>query len=145
VAKKKKPIRKVETSVENSIPTSVKELLSPPTPVARSRAKPSDFRGLKIIGGVLIALMLGAGILTFYTGQGKKKHGSLDTGRSCQLSEDCRDGDICFADKGVSPVCTKMCRSDSDCDAGKVCLARGILGKKSRVKLSKVCVNDDRP
>lgn len=61
--------------------------------------------------------------------------GGADIGEACETegnADECADGAICGkrADTDTSPICLKICTSDSDCASGENC--NGLTGSSTK-------------
>ena len=108
----------------------------------RIQEKDSGFGTIKVIVGVIVALIIGAGVFARYTGSDEIARGDLLPGEQCDDTQDCSKGNICYAYKGGARRCYTPCTpKESNCDVGYTCTSSATMGKK-KTRLRSICVED---
>ena len=99
----------------------------------RIREQNPGFTVLKIIGGVLIALVLLAALAPKLLG-GRRSDTSTraEIGDRCEARGDCRPGSLCVSYQGAPKICRRKCGPDSPCPPSETCTsAEDRYGRKS--------------
>jgi hypothetical protein len=115
-----------------------------PKVTERIQEKDAGFGVIKVVAGVVIALIVGASILgRFFGGEGADR-GDLGQGDRCQTTRECRSGYICHAHGDDAERCLELCdlRDAQSCEPGFTCVSTAQKSGRKKVRLTDVCVPD---
>lgn len=155
MAKKKKSEsgKRIAKRVSEEAPTpKAQETSAPrePEPKASSvtdriQEKDSGFGTIKVIVGVIVVLIIGAGLLGRYTGSEDLARGDLLPGERCESTQECAKGTICYSYKGEAKRCYHKCSlEDSTCEPGFTCTSSSYTAGRKKTKVRSICVEDSK-
>jgi hypothetical protein len=110
----------------------------------RIREENSGFGVIKVACGVIIFLIIGAGVLGRLAGSDRLARGNKPTGARCEATEDCSKGSICYGYEGDPQRCMKTCDSRKICDSGYTCTSSLERTGRRSSRVRAVCVGDAR-
>jgi hypothetical protein len=121
---------------------------APAAPAEKSRVperiqeKDAGFGAIKVVAGIVIALILGVSILTRYFGGEDAGRGSSGQDELCANTPECKAGYIC-APYGKDPErCLKLCdlENPQSCETGHRCVSMAKQAGRKKIRLTDVCV-----
>ncbi|MDD5306979.1 MAG: hypothetical protein PHU25_06630 [Deltaproteobacteria bacterium] len=110
----------------------------------RVREEGAGFGVIKVVCGIVIVIIIGAGILGRLAGSDQSDRGDKIEGARCGATPECGKGLLCFAYKDEESRCMKTCSPQKPCDTGYTCTSSmERVGRKS-TRVRAVCVNNAR-
>jgi hypothetical protein len=108
----------------------------------RIQEKDAGFGAIKIVAGVVIALIVGVGILTRITGGEGADRGSSGQDERCQNTQECKAGYVCQAHRNDVERCLKLCevKNPQSCEPGYQCSPAAKQAGRKKMRLIDVCV-----
>lgn len=108
----------------------------------RIRENEPGFGVVKIVAGVIIALIVGVSILSRLYGGADVDRGSSGQDERCANTQECRPGFICQAHGGESEHCLKLCevKDPQSCEPGHKCVSSTRAAGRKKVRVTAVCV-----
>lgn len=113
----------------------------------RIRENEPGFGVVKVVAGVIIALIVGVSILSRLYGGAEADRGSSGQDERCENTQECRSGFICQAHGGESEHCLKLCEVNDpqSCEPGYKCVSSARASGRKKVRVTAVCVRDASP
>jgi len=110
----------------------------------RIQEKDAGFGTIKIIAGVVIALIIGVSILGHFFGGDAANRGSSGQDERCQNTQECKTGYLCHAYGDDAERCLKLCelRNEQSCEPGYQCVSTAKQAGRKKVRLTDICVPD---
>jgi hypothetical protein len=139
IAKREEPAveapKKAEPAPEPALKRKVPE---------RIQEKDAGFGVIKVIAGVVIALIVGVSLLSHFFGGDDASRGSSGQDERCQSTTECKSGFICQAYAGDAERCLKLCEPDNpqSCEPGYECASSARSAGRKKMRLAAVCVPD---
>ena len=108
----------------------------------RIQEKDAGFGTIKIIAGVIIALIVGVSILGHFFGGEGADRGSSGQDERCQNTQECKPGYICHAHGDTAERCLKLCEigDAQSCEPGYQCVSTAKKAGRKKMRLTDVCV-----
>jgi hypothetical protein len=109
----------------------------------RIQEKDSGFGVIKIVVGVVVVLIIGVSVLSQYSGGAEGNRGDRLQGESCDSTQECRQGSICFPYKDGPRRCYATCnQADSTCEPGLTCVSTSTSMGRKKTHIRSICVDD---
>ena len=110
----------------------------------RIQEKDAGFGTIKVIAGVVIALIIGVYVLGHFFGGDSVSRGSSGQDERCQNTQECKPGYLCHAYGGDGERCLKLCELNDpqDCEPGYQCVSTAKQAGRKKVRLTDVCIPD---
>ena len=105
----------------------------------QKQERKEGFGILKTVVFVVALLIIGATILSRYTGANKVNRGDGVQDDPCTGTQECAEGHVCYQYATNPFGCKMRCKEDDECGSGYTCKSVVRFGKK-KVKPLKVCV-----
>lgn len=142
----KKAVRRVDPRAEKRIEPRKQEVPEPEKPriAERIREKDAGFGVIKVAAGVLVVLILGSGVLLKLLGGDEAVRGDKIAGETCESTQECERGNICYSYREDAKRCMKTCPNDKDCPAGHTCTSAAERSGRKSTRVRAVCVEDSK-
>jgi len=108
----------------------------------RIQEKDSGFGVIKVVVGVIVVLILAAGVFSRMFGNQDAVRGDKTQGDICESTPDCKSGLICYAYGGGKHRCLADCRGDERCEPGFTCVSMVERAGRKSTRLRAICVED---
>ncbi len=141
--KKKKIIRQDPPGPDKGQQKSKTQEPAPEKPRLPERIKEKDsgFGVIKVVVGVIIALVLGSTVLFNKMGGRESLRGHKGVGERCDATMECETGTICYDYQTKRKHCMRTCYN-SECPEGYSCVAAATQKRRKGVRITDVCVRD---
>jgi hypothetical protein len=106
----------------------------------RIREKDAGFGVIKAVVGVIVVLILGAGVLSRLVGSDESTRGDKIAGELCDSTQECQSGSICFSYGGDKKRCLITCPKGKDCEPGYTCVSSAERAGRKSTRVRAVCV-----
>lgn len=107
----------------------------------RREAEEPGLGALKVIVGVIIALVIGVTILGRMTGADKQNRGTLIQGEKCVSNSDCASGFLCYSYDEGSFQCHQKCSAHKTCPSGTRCKTV-VKNARRKLKTADLCISN---
>ena len=108
----------------------------------RITGKNDGFGVLKIVAGVIVALIVGSMVLFNVAGGRESSRGNKIPGEKCDNTMECTSGSICYAYKDYGMRCMKMCSKGKSCEPGFTCISATQQKRRKGVRVTDICVEN---
>jgi hypothetical protein len=102
----------------------------------------SGFGAIKIVVGVIVVLILAAGVFSRLFGNDNETRGDKLPGEACESTQDCKSGSVCFAYGTDRRRCLATCAGDDACDPGHTCVSTAERAGRKSTRVRRICVED---
>jgi hypothetical protein len=121
---------------------------APAAPAEKSRVperiqeKDAGFGAIKVVAGIVIALIVGVSILGRLFGGDEADRGSSGQDERCQNTPECKSGYLCHAYGDDSERCLKLCDlgNPQSCEPGYQCVSTARQAGRKKMRLTDVCI-----
>ncbi len=110
----------------------------------RLKEKDSGLGVLKGVGILIIALILVSTVLFNRAGGRDALRGDKLPGESCEKTEECQKGAVCYSYQGAKHRCMTSCSKKKPCDPGYTCVTQASQKRRKGIRVTDVCVEDDK-
>jgi hypothetical protein len=108
----------------------------------RIREQDSGFGVIKVVVGVIVVLILGAGVLSRLVGNEESSRGDKIAGELCGSTQECQSGSICFSYGDDKKRCLVTCPKGKTCEPGYSCVSSAERAGRKSTRVRAVCVED---
>lgn len=108
----------------------------------RIKEKNAGFGVLKIVAGVILALIVGSMVLFNLAGGRESARGDRIVGERCDSTVECSTGSVCYAYKGGKKRCMARCGENRTCEPGFSCISSTQQKRRKGVRITDICVED---
>ena len=115
-----------------------------PRVTERIEEKDAGFGVIKVIAGVVIALIVGSAILNHFYGGDAVDRGDKGQDERCTGTQECKAGFVCQAYGSESEKCLKTCevKNAQSCDPGYKCISTTRQSGRKKFRFVPVCIPD---
>ncbi|MDJ0762934.1 MAG: hypothetical protein QNJ97_08100 [Myxococcota bacterium] len=150
--KKKKPGKKRQLSRFDGNPSQKEKKQDRPTPKGsssprispRPRETGSGFGVVKIVVGLIVALIVGSMIFFNQSGGRERARGDKMPQEKCRETSECAAGSVCYSYKDDEKRCRVLCAKTKICEPGFTCVSAAKQKRRRGVRLLDICVEDAR-
>ena len=97
--------------------------------------------GLKIIVGLIAALVIAVSVLGHLSGADRQSRGTLVQGEKCTSSSECASGFTCYSYKESSFQCHRRCGKSKECPSGTTCKTV-VKNARRKLKTADLCISN---
>jgi hypothetical protein len=108
----------------------------------RIQEKDAGFGVIKVVVGVIVVLILGAGVLSRMIGDDESVRGDKVQGELCESTQECAKGSICFSYGDDKRRCRVTCSKDKTCEAGFSCVSSAERSGRKSTRVRAVCIEE---
>lgn len=119
-----------------------KEVEEKPRITERIQEKDAGFGVIKVVVGVIVVLILAAGVFSRMFGGEESARGDKIAGELCESTQECASGSICFAYGGDKRRCLETCPKGEACEPGYTCVSSAEQAGRKSTRVRAVCVED---
>lgn len=142
----RKKIVRVDPNAKRSPETKESKTASPeptkPNLPERIQEKDAGFGVIKIIAGIIVALVIGSAVLFNRAGGRQRVRGDKLQGELCEETVECSSGSLCYSYKGEDERCMKLCSKENPCDPDQSCVTAAQQKRRKGFRLTDICVEN---
>jgi hypothetical protein len=108
----------------------------------RIQEKDAGFGAIKVVAGIIVALIVGVMVLTRFSGGDAAERGDSGQDERCQNTQECKAGYVCQAHRNDAERCLKLCevKNPQSCDPGYQCEPAAKQAGRKKMRLIDVCI-----
>lgn len=110
----------------------------------RMQEKDAGFGVIKVVIGVIVVLILAAGILSRLVGSEESVRGDKLPGELCESTQECESGSVCFAYADDKRRCLTTCPKGKKCEPGFTCVSAAESAGRKSTRVRAICVEDSK-
>jgi hypothetical protein len=110
----------------------------------RIQEKDAGFGVIKVVIGVIVVLIIGAGVLSRLVGSEESTRGDKVPGDLCKSTQECASGSICFAYESEKRRCRVTCSENKVCEPGSTCVSAAERAGRKSTRVRAVCIDSSQ-
>ena len=141
----KRPVKRIDPEadkkkkIEKSKPRPVQESKQMPE---RIKEKDAGFGVIRIVAGVVVALIVGSMFLFNQAGGDQNARGDKIPGERCSETVECESGTVCYSYKDQEKRCMQLCDKKKECEPGYTCVSATEQKRRRGFRITDICVED---